>query len=238
MSLPGAIPSALSFGHQLRRHGGDRAACRARQVRFCFPGRHRRRQSRGQRRSARPHGQGREVRADDDPVGAGAVTKHLGFVATSTTTFNEPYTLARQFASLDQISGGRSAWNLVTSNNEQDALNYSRTEHMAHADRYERAIEFAEVVLGLWDSWDEDAFIRDKESGVFYDTDEDACAEPQGKALPGARAAQRRALAAGPARCWCRPAPRAPAATSLRASRRSSSPRRPSSSRARNSTPT
>jgi FMN-dependent oxidoreductase (nitrilotriacetate monooxygenase family) len=97
------------------------------------------------------------------------MTKHLGFVATSTTTFNEPYTLARQFGSLDMISGGRSGWNLVTSNNEQDALNYSRDQHMSHADRYERAIEFAEVVQGLWDSWDDDAFIRDKESGVFYD---------------------------------------------------------------------
>ncbi|TMJ27373.1 MAG: LLM class flavin-dependent oxidoreductase [Alphaproteobacteria bacterium] len=99
-----------------------------------------------------------------------AVTKNLGFVATSTTTFNEPYTLARQFASLDQISGGRSGWNLVTSNNEQDALNYSRDRHMSHGDRYERAIEFAEVVQGLWDSWDDDAFVRDKDSGVFYDT--------------------------------------------------------------------
>jgi FMN-dependent oxidoreductase (nitrilotriacetate monooxygenase family) len=99
-----------------------------------------------------------------------AVTKNLGFVATSTTTFNEPYTLARQFASLDAISGGRSGWNLVTSNNEQDALNYSREAHMSHGDRYERAIEFAEVVQGLWDSWDDDAFIRDKDSGVFYDT--------------------------------------------------------------------
>ncbi len=98
-----------------------------------------------------------------------AVTKNLGFVATSTTTFNEPYTLARQFASLDQISGGRCGWNLVTSNNEDDALNYSREQHLAHADRYERAIEFADVVNGLWDSWDEDAFIRDKESGIFFD---------------------------------------------------------------------
>jgi FMN-dependent oxidoreductase (nitrilotriacetate monooxygenase family) len=98
-----------------------------------------------------------------------AVTKNLGLVATSTTTYNEPYTLARQFASLDQISGGRSGWNLVTSNNEQDALNYSRDEHLSHADRYERAIEFADVVNGLWDSWDEDAFIRDKESGVSFD---------------------------------------------------------------------
>ena len=99
-----------------------------------------------------------------------AVTRNLGLVATSTTTYNEPYTLARQFASLDQISGGRSGWNLVTSNNEQDALNYSREEHLSHGDRYDRAIEFADVVNGLWDSWDEDAFIRDKESGVFYDT--------------------------------------------------------------------
>jgi FMN-dependent oxidoreductase (nitrilotriacetate monooxygenase family) len=98
-----------------------------------------------------------------------AVTKNLGLVATSTTTFNEPYTLARQFASLDQISGGRSGWNLVTSNNEQDALNYSREAHLGHSDRYDRAIEFADVVNGLWDSWDDDAFIRDKDSGHFFD---------------------------------------------------------------------
>jgi FMN-dependent oxidoreductase (nitrilotriacetate monooxygenase family) len=98
-----------------------------------------------------------------------AVTKNLGLVATSTTTFNEPYTLARQFASLDQISGGRSGWNLVTSNNEGDALNYSREQHMAHSDRYERAIEFADVVTGLWDSWDADAFIRDRQSGINFD---------------------------------------------------------------------
>ena len=128
-----------------------------------------------------------------------AVTKNLGLVATSTTTFNEPYTLARQFASLDQISGGRSGWNLVTSNNEQDALNYSREEHLSHSDRYDRAIEFADVVNGLWDSWDEDAFIRDKEGGRVLRSGEDACAEPQRDALPGARAAQRRLLAAGPA---------------------------------------
>src|SRR5258708_15339764 len=89
-----------------------------------------------------------------------AVTKKLGPAATSTTTYNEPYTLARQFASLDQISGGRAGSNLVTSNNEQEALNYSRDEHLGHSDRYERAIEFADLVNGLWDSWDEDAFIR------------------------------------------------------------------------------
>jgi FMN-dependent oxidoreductase (nitrilotriacetate monooxygenase family) len=110
-----------------------------------------------------------------------AVTKNLGLVATSTTTFNEPYTLARQFASLDQISGGRSGWNLVTSNNEGDALNYSREQHMAHGDRYERAIEFADVVTGLWDSWDEDAFIRDKQSGINFDTTKQHVLNHKGK---------------------------------------------------------
>ena len=81
-----------------------------------------------------------------------AVTTHLGLVATSTTTYAEPYTLARQFASLDQISGGRAGWNLVTSNNEAEAFNHGRDQHVAHADRYDRAAEFAEVVTGLWDS--------------------------------------------------------------------------------------
>jgi FMN-dependent oxidoreductase (nitrilotriacetate monooxygenase family) len=99
-----------------------------------------------------------------------AVTSNLGLVATCSSTYNEPYTLARQFASLDQISAGRAGWNLVTSNNEAEAFNHGREKHAAHADRYDRAQEFAEVVNGLWDSWDEDAFIRDKESGVYYDT--------------------------------------------------------------------
>lgn len=98
-----------------------------------------------------------------------AVTTHLGLVATATTTYNEPYTLARQFASLDQISRGRAGWNLVTSNNEAEAFNYSRDQHYAHAERYDRAVEFAEVVTGLWDSWEDDAFIRDQESGRFFD---------------------------------------------------------------------
>lgn len=98
-----------------------------------------------------------------------AVTHHLGLVATASTTYTEPYTLARQFASLDQISGGRAGWNLVTSNNEAEAFNFSRTEHVPHTDRYERAVEFAEVVRALWDSWDDDAFIRDTVSGKFFD---------------------------------------------------------------------
>ena len=98
-----------------------------------------------------------------------AVTTHLGLVATCSSTYSEPYTLARQFASLDQISGGRAGWNLVTSNNEAEAFNHGRDSHHAHADRYDRAAEFAEVVTGLWDSWDADAFVRDQPSGVYYD---------------------------------------------------------------------
>src|SRR4029077_277828 len=71
--------------------------------------------------------------------------------------------------SLDQISGGRAGWNPRTSHKKGDAPNYSREEHLSHAARYDRAIEFAEVVNGLWDSWDEDAFVRDKDSGMFFD---------------------------------------------------------------------
>ncbi|MCB8878016.1 LLM class flavin-dependent oxidoreductase [Acidisoma silvae] len=97
-----------------------------------------------------------------------AVTSHIGFVATATTTYNEPYHVARKFASLDLISGGRAGWNLVTSSNAQEAFNFSRDAHLAHADRYVRAREFARVVQGLWDSWDDDAFVRDKESGIFF----------------------------------------------------------------------
>jgi FMN-dependent oxidoreductase (nitrilotriacetate monooxygenase family) len=100
-----------------------------------------------------------------------AVTSRIGLVGTVSSTFHDPYILARQFASLDQISGGRAGWNLVTSNNEAEALNHSQDAHMAHADRYDRAVEFAAVVQGLWESWDDDAFIRDKASGVFYDPD-------------------------------------------------------------------
>jgi len=99
------------------------------------------------------------------------VTRHIGLVATQTTTYNEPYHIARKFASLDLLSGGRAAWNLVTSANAGEALNFNRDEHVQHADRYERAGEFVDVVLGLWDSWDDDAFLRDKASGRFFDPD-------------------------------------------------------------------
>jgi N-acetyl-S-(2-succino)cysteine monooxygenase len=98
-----------------------------------------------------------------------AVTKQIGLVATASTSYNEPYHVARKFASIDHISKGRTGWNLVTSGQSADAYNFSRDEHYEHGVRYERAREFAQVVVGLWDSWDDDAFIRDKQSGIFLD---------------------------------------------------------------------
>jgi alkanesulfonate monooxygenase len=97
------------------------------------------------------------------------VTQHLGLIATASTTFDQPYHLARRFASLDHISGGRAGWNLVTTANPDAALNFGLEEHVDHAERYRRAREFFDVVTGLWDSWAEDAFLRDQESGLFFD---------------------------------------------------------------------
>ncbi|GGJ17124.1 LLM class flavin-dependent oxidoreductase [Neoroseomonas lacus] len=96
-------------------------------------------------------------------------TSRIGFVGTATTTYEEPYTLARKFGSLDHLSGGRAAWNLVTTSNAEDALNFSHSEHVARDTRYGRAREFLDVVRGLWDSWDENAFIQDKTTGRYLD---------------------------------------------------------------------
>ncbi|MFB9981383.1 LLM class flavin-dependent oxidoreductase [Mesorhizobium kowhaii] len=128
------------------------------------------------------------VRLDDKPKGSMArsrhnvelepltllsalapLTRNIGLVATASTTYNEPYHIARKYGSLDQISGGRAAWNVVTSWSDQEAWNFSMSKQLEYDTRYERAHEFVEVVTGLWDSWDEDAFVLDKESGVFYD---------------------------------------------------------------------
>jgi FMN-dependent oxidoreductase (nitrilotriacetate monooxygenase family) len=98
-----------------------------------------------------------------------AVTEHIGLIATATTTYNEPYHVARKFASLDHLSGGRAGWNLVTSDAAAEAQNFGRAEHVGHAERYSRAREFHQVVTGLWDSWADDAFTRDKASGEYYD---------------------------------------------------------------------
>lgn len=98
-----------------------------------------------------------------------AVTSRIGLVATASTSYNEPYHVARKFASIDHLSGGRAGWNLVTSGQQEEAYNFGREAHYEHGERYDRAREFAEVVVGLWDSWDDDAFIRNKESGQFFD---------------------------------------------------------------------
>jgi len=96
-------------------------------------------------------------------------TEHIGFVATASTSYNEPFHVARKFASLDHISGGRAGWNVVTSWSDEEARNFGRDKHFDYATRYERAQEFVEVVAGLWDSFEDDALVRDKESGVYFD---------------------------------------------------------------------
>jgi alkanesulfonate monooxygenase len=96
-------------------------------------------------------------------------TRHIGLVATATTSFNEPYNVARKFASLDHLSGGRSGWNIVTSSSTLEAYNFGSQAHREHAQRYRRAHEFVEVVRGLWDSWDAGAVLIDKASGLFFD---------------------------------------------------------------------
>src|SRR4051812_27001679 len=99
---------------------------------------------------------------------AGA-TERIGLIATASTTFDAPYHIARRFASLDHLSGGRAGWNIVTTSNPDAALNFGLEEHMEHGDRYRRAREFYDVVTGLWDSFADDAFLRDAESGIFFD---------------------------------------------------------------------
>lgn len=100
-----------------------------------------------------------------------AATSKIGLGATASTTYSEPYVLARQLMSIDHISNGRVAWNLVTTADAtgQTALNFSRDQHWEHDHRYERAEEFIDVVQSLWDSWEDDAFVYDRENNIFYD---------------------------------------------------------------------
>ncbi|CQR55606.1 LLM class flavin-dependent oxidoreductase [Paenibacillus riograndensis] len=100
-----------------------------------------------------------------------AVTTHIGLAATISTTYNDPYHIARKLASLDHLSGGRAAWNIVTSQTDEEARNFGKERHLQHELRYERAKEFVAVTQGLWDSWEEDACVFDKESGYFADKD-------------------------------------------------------------------
>jgi FMN-dependent oxidoreductase (nitrilotriacetate monooxygenase family) len=97
------------------------------------------------------------------------VTRHVGLGATVSTSFDEPFHVARAFASIDHLSGGRAAWNVVTSTNDKSALNFSRDRLNEHDLRYEIATEFVDVVRGLWDTWDDGAIVADKASGTFID---------------------------------------------------------------------
>jgi len=110
-------------------------------------------------------------------------TEHLGLIATASTTFEPAYMIARRFASLDHISNGRAGWNLVTTSNPDAALNFGLTEHMEHGERYRRAREFFDVVTGLWDSWAEDAFVRDVEEGIYFNPDRMHVLDHQGEFL-------------------------------------------------------
>ena len=102
-------------------------------------------------------------------AGLAAITSHIGLISTCTTTYNEPYNVARRFLTIDHISGGRVGWNLVTSQAEDEAMNFGLDAHLAHGERYDRAAEFHDVVRGLWDSWEDDAFLRDKATGQWFD---------------------------------------------------------------------
>ncbi|MGE5270028.1 MAG: LLM class flavin-dependent oxidoreductase [Thiohalocapsa sp.] len=96
-------------------------------------------------------------------------TSHIGLGATVSTSFSEPYNVARIFSSIDHISGGRAAWNVVTSSQAKAALNFGRDQHLEHEARYERAQEFVDVVTGLWDCWEDGAIVADRDSGQYID---------------------------------------------------------------------
>ncbi|MCD6073289.1 MAG: class flavin-dependent oxidoreductase [Rhodospirillales bacterium] len=112
-----------------------------------------------------------------------AVTDHIGLVATGSTTYDEPYHVARRFSSLDHISNGRAGWNVVTTSNPNASMNFGREDHMEHDERYKRAREFYDVVTGLWDSWADDAFIRDVENGIYSDPTKMHVLDHKGKYL-------------------------------------------------------
>lgn len=109
------------------------------------------------------------------------VTSHIGLIGTVSTSYMPPYHLARFFASLEHISQGRTGWNLVTSGTDYEAQNFNQEKQLPHKERYERAKEYVDVVRGLWDSWDEDAYLFDQQSGNFFDPDKLHFLNHQGK---------------------------------------------------------
>lgn len=123
------------------------------------------------------------TRMDPVPVlGAmAAVTQHIGLGATRSTTYDAPYNIAREFATLDHLSGGRVAWNVVTSMNDGEALNFGSVPHLGHDERYDRADEFMEVAFKLWDSWEDGALVLDRANGIYADPDKVHYVNHQGK---------------------------------------------------------
>jgi FMN-dependent oxidoreductase (nitrilotriacetate monooxygenase family) len=109
------------------------------------------------------------------------VTSRIGLAATVSTTYQEPYNLAREFSTLDHLSGGRAAWNVVTSGRDEEAHNFSKTKHPDHEQRYERALEFIDVVSSLWDSWEDDAIEANQDTGSFGDPQKVHTLQHQGK---------------------------------------------------------
>ena len=127
---------------------------------------------------------------------AGA-TSRIGLIATASTSYNHPYNLARRFASLDHVSGGRAGWNIVTTATQAAAQNFGLDDNPAHAERYRRAAEFTDVSIRLWDSWEDGAELGDKAAGVYADDSRIHEIDYQGE-LQGPRAAQRAQVASGP----------------------------------------
>ena len=130
----------------------------------------------------------------------GMATEKLGLASTCSTTYYEPFDVARRFATLDLMTGGRAAWNVVTSVNDGEAHNMGKDAHLEHDLRYDRADEFMEVVLGHWDSWEDGSLIIDKKSGRFADPTKVKRLDHNGRILQVARAVHGAALATGPSR--------------------------------------
>ena len=127
----------------------------------------------------------------------GMATERLGLGSTCSTTYYEPFHVARVFQTLDLMTNGRAAWNIVTSMNDGEALNMGHAAHGEHDQRYDRADEFLEVVVGHWDSWDDDAIVLDKQHRPVRASRQGAAAGPHRRILPFARAVHRAALGAG-----------------------------------------
>ncbi len=125
------------------------------------------------------------------------VTEHIGLVATGSTTFDAPYHVARRFASLDHLSGGRAGWNIVTTSNPDAALNFGMTDHMEHGERYRRAREFYDVVTGLWELMGRRCFRSRCRTWNLFRSRQASCAQSQGQISVGARTAQHRAADPG-----------------------------------------